>query len=187
MDSGACGASILSEILASMTGDDKRIPKRRPEPVSRMLDAMFRGHPGARRARGFAALRRDWADIVGPEFADVVWPERLETPHGKRPAALVVKVVSGAALLLQHEEPRLVERINSFLGDAAVGRLRIAPGAPPPRRKPRPAISRLPDDHPLARRVDARAAAVQDPELAAALARLGKAVAASRDRTDDER
>ena len=99
-----------------MSDEDKRKPKFRPQPIARMLDAYLSGHPGARKARGLAALRRDWADIVGPDFKDIAWPERIDPPRGRRPAELCVRATAGTAVLLQHDGPRLVARVNDYLG-----------------------------------------------------------------------
>lgn len=160
-----------------MTDDDKRLSRYRPAPVAQTVERLLRGAPGARRARGFAALRRDWADVAGPEFKDLAWPERLEPARAGRPGALAVRAAPGAALLLQHDGPRLVERVNAYLGAEAIGRIRIARGAPPPpkpsRRLPAPP---LPADDPAARDLARRADGLGSDRLAAALTRLGRAV-----------
>jgi hypothetical protein len=159
-----------------MQSDSKRRRTFRPQPISRMLDGVLRGHPGARRARGFAGLKRDWADIAGPDFKDIVWPDRLDPPRGKRPGALRVRVVSGVALLLQHDAPRLIQRVNTYLGNDAIGAVKIVPGAPP---APVKRVFRKPPldaDHPTAKALEVRAASVGSERLAAALVRLGRAV-----------
>ncbi len=163
-----------------MTDQDKRRPKFRPQPIARMLDGLLRNAPGARRARGFAALKRDWASVVGPEFKDIAWPERFEPSRGGKPGALAVRAAPGAALLLQHDGPRLIERINAFLGAEAVGRIRIVPGAPPA-AAPRPALPRPPlaPDDPRTQAIAAKAAGIGSDRLAAALTRLGRAVGGS--------
>lgn len=141
-----------------------------------MLDGYMRKHPGARRARGLAALKQDWASVVGPDFKDIAWPEKFEPSRDGRPGALAVRAAPGAALLLQHDGPRLVERINGYLGAEAIARIRIAPGAPPAKR-PRPMPARpLAVDDPQTKAIAGRAGAIEDDALAAALVRLGRAV-----------
>jgi hypothetical protein len=127
--------------------------------------------------RGFAAVRviADWPEIVGPALADSTMPERLtRTKTGK--ATLVVRVRPAAALELQHLEPLVIERINSHFGFGAVHKLRLVQGPVTlrPRRKPRPPPPPLP---PAKAETLARSLApIADPELKAALERLGKAV-----------
>jgi hypothetical protein len=76
---------------------------------------------------------------------------------------------------LQLKGPQIVERINRFFGYRAVGRLQVAPGAPTgptrPTRKADPPLS--PD---VLGQIDRKVATVGEPELRAALARLGAAV-----------
>ncbi len=168
-----------------MSDEDKRKPKFRPQPIARMLDAYLSGHPGARKARGLAALRRDWADIVGPDFKDIAWPERIDPPRGRRPAELCVRATAGTAVLLQHDGPRLVARVNDYLGAAAIGGIRIVPGAPPrPAARPDRAPPPLAEDDPRALALAARAERIGSDPLAAALVRLGRAVAGARETPD---
>ncbi len=87
--------------------------------------------PGAKRARAFAGLKRDWKDVVGAEFSDISSPEKFDPPRGRKPGVIAVKAVLGAALILQHDAPRLMERINNYLGADAVGKISIIPGIPP--------------------------------------------------------
>ena len=85
------------------------------------------------------------------------------------------------ALLLQHDAPRVLERINAHFGFPAVARLKIV-------QKPidRPRVARPPRLRPLAASEEARLAAlvegIEDEGLRAALSRLGHAVVASRRR-----
>lgn len=147
-----------------------------------MLDSVLRGHPGAKRARGLAALRLDWPDVAGPEFEGLAWPDRFEPGRGGRAGALVVRAAPGAALLLQHDGPRLAERVNAFLGADAVARIKVAPGPMPRGRTTRAMPARpLAEDDPRARAVAAKAERVGSEKLAAALTRLGRAVGGQRD------
>jgi hypothetical protein len=87
-----------------------------------------------------------------------------------------VRVVSGVALLLQHDAPRLIQRVNTYLGNDAIGAVKIVPGAPP---APVKRVFRKPPldaDHPTAKALEVRAASVGSERLAAALVRLGRAV-----------
>jgi len=164
-----------------MQGSDKRRPKFRPQPIARMLDGYLRGKPGVARARGLASLKIEWEAIAGEAFARVCLPLRVEKSKGRAGAVLVVAAAPGTALILQHDAPRLIERVNGYLGAGALERVRIAPvpfAVPKPRKAA--ARPRLGEDDPRAEALKAKAARLPSERLAAALVRLGRAVAAER-------
>jgi hypothetical protein len=115
-------------------------------------------------------LKSEWAPIAGPEWGAVTWPTALG-----RDGVLKLRAASGAALELQHRAPLLIERINVFFGRPIITRLALVQG---------PLPLALPPSRPLLRplaagevqALDERLAEVVDPELRAALARLGRAV-----------
>jgi hypothetical protein len=85
---------------------------------------------------GFAdpTLVLRWDEIAGPETARIARPLRLsEGPSG---GVLTLRAEPGAAVFLQHESRTLCERINTYLGRAAVARLKFVPG--PVAVRPRP-------------------------------------------------
>jgi hypothetical protein len=115
-------------------------------------------------------LKTEWAAIVGAPWQDVAWPVALG-----RDGALKLHVASGAALELQHRAPLLIARINGFFGRPVATRLALVqgplpltaiaapPALPPPAEREAPAI-------------EDSLSAIEDPELRAALARLGRAL-----------
>lgn len=125
--------------------------------------------------RGFAEaqLVAQWPDIIGAELARQVTPEKLSFARGdRREGTLRLRVASGLALEVQHRAPLILERINAFFGYRAVARLALVQG-PPLRSGPaRPAGPR-PLAAAEATALEARLAAVEDPNLRAALRRLG--------------
>ena len=129
---------------------------------------------------GAAQLLMNWREIMGPELADTTRPERLSFPRGeRRDGTLRLRVAPGAALELQHRAQQVLERINGFFGYRAVERLALVQGKLPPRPAP-PAPPRPlapAESANLARRVGL----VPEGELRDALARLGEAVARSRE------
>lgn len=157
----------------AMNDDDKRIQGMVSiaVPSERVTRPVFGRH-------GFAggALVVDWPAIVGSAVAAHTLPLRIKFPAKERTGGtLIVKVASSAfATELQHLEPLIVERINGYFGWAAVARLRLMHG-PLPRPKPRPAEGRLAEGVPAA--MAESLAAVDDPELRAALERLGRRIA----------
>ncbi len=125
------------------------------------------------RARGFdtAGLLTDWPDIVGRPLADHTLPERLG-----RNGALAVRVDDGGwALELRHLEPVVLERIAGYFGYRAVTRLALVqrplPARPAPRRRSPRALDAAEEAT-----LDARLSDAGDPDLRAALERLGRAV-----------
>lgn len=160
--------------------------RRGVRPIADLLDDALK--PAVKK-RGFAStdLFRNWAEIVGPVFASVTRPERLSWPRrledggeaGFEPATLTVRCEGGRALLLQHEAPVVVERINAVFGFPAVARLRIV-------QKPihRPTIVRPPRPRPLSAAQEAHVAEItaeiEDEGLKRALVDLGRAVLGSK-------
>jgi hypothetical protein len=108
-------------------------------------------------------------------------PDRLAFPRGRSGGAtLHVRVAGAAALELQHLAPQIVERINVFFGYAAVDRIALVQGpiTVPPARPEAEAPASVPADRAAA--IDREAAVIDDPELRAAIAGLGRAIAVAR-------
>jgi len=84
-------------------------------------------------ARGFsgADILESWADIVGPDLAKGVKPEKLMFEGTSRSqGTLVVKTAGGAfAMLFEHQKRRVLERINAFFGYPAVAHIKMIQGA----------------------------------------------------------
>jgi hypothetical protein len=128
----------------------------------------------ARQGGGVVArLKADWAAIIGPELADSTWPAALA-----RGGALKLIVMPAKALEVQHRAPFVIDRINLFLGRCAVTRLALVQGVLPLRALERRAPVR-PVPAGAAAALDRQLAGIADPELRAALVRLGHAVIAT--------
>ena len=118
-----------------------------------------------------------WQEIVGPTLAASTSPERIRFPKGRREAGeLTVRVSAGAfARTLQHETPRVLERVNAFFGYRAVERLKVVQGAIPHHKRPAPPpepILTARDSEVLAEQL----ADITDPALRESFERLGRAV-----------
>ena len=147
-----------------------------PRALAAMLPRIARPAFGK---RGFAeaGVLTDWPVIVGPVLAAETRPIKLSFPRGARTeGTLQIRVTSAFSTELQHLAPLVIERINRYFGYGAIARLTLSQGPVirPPRNKRRP----LPDPEPEAlRRLETRVAAIEDEELRAALAGLGRQVA----------
>ncbi|MBV8536776.1 MAG: DUF721 domain-containing protein [Alphaproteobacteria bacterium] len=130
--------------------------------------------------RDYATLITQWPAIVGAQLAASSEPEKLvrRRDHDERSTGgvLTIRVSSGAALEIQHREPQIIERINSYLGYRGVARLKLVQGVlarrGPARAQPERVLSA-----PESQAIDSAAGQVADPDLKARLARFGRALA----------
>jgi hypothetical protein len=100
-------------------------------PTIRTLEARF--------GRGAAGLKARWREIVGEVLARRTEPMRLSRPRAGQGASLEIRVEGAAAVLMQHQAPEILARVNLFLGKGEVDRLRISQGPVSP-RTPRPLV-----------------------------------------------
>lgn len=127
---------------------------------------------GGRSAIG--SLFADWPSVVGGHWADRALPEKLSFPAGRRDGGtLALRVDPADALMLQHDQDRLIERINGHFGYAAIARLKLVQAplagrpATPRRRSLTPAEQAM-----MAQPLEA----VDDPEWKSRLAAFGRAL-----------
>lgn len=116
----------------------------------------------------------DWPSIVGAQLAECCLPMRLVFPPGERSdGTLYLRVQGSLALELQHLEPVVLERINSYFGYRAVIRLKIQQG-PVPRPLRAPALAPIPAAADPA--IDEAVSGVADEELRRRLRQFGRAL-----------
>ncbi|ODN68027.1 hypothetical protein A6302_04342 [Methylobrevis pamukkalensis] len=95
------------------------------------------------------------------------------------PALLTLRCTGAVALRLQHDLPLVIERINTFFGWRAIGRVRLL--QMPLHRRPAPVRPKAgPLSSEAAVRVEEACAGIADDGLREAVARLGRAVATRR-------
>ncbi len=127
-----------------------------------------------RKGLAFGALITDWASIVGHQLSLRTAPDKLVFPRGKREDATLHIRASGAIVLeLQHLEPLIIEKINSFFGYRAVSRLKLIHAAPviaPGRRSPPPRTLSMDEEITLA----TATTPIEDEGLRTALERFGR-------------
>ena len=134
---------------------------------------------GVAKERGgsIVRLRADWSAIAGPELARKTRPEALLANRGRAGKVLRLRVAGAAALEVQHMQGQLIERVNAYFGHRIIDDIRLVQGAiaiaPTPRPVPKP-------DAQTTARMEGRVADVKDPDLRAALARLGARVSLNR-------
>lgn len=115
-----------------------------------------------------AELLVSWHHIVGSYFAHHLLPTRVTWPRGRGDCGVLhLTVAPGLATAVQHETPRLIERINGFFGHAAIARIKLTAGAIPTIRPEHPRL-RMPAPAPESSAV----AAFGEGPLHDALARL---------------
>ena len=115
-------------------------------------------------------LKSEWAAIIGAKWSAITWPSGLG-----RDGVLKLRTASTAALELQHLAPLLIERINLFFGRSVVTRLVLVQGPLPFDSPPSdPSVPRLAAGEIAA--LGERLSGIADPELRAALGRLGHAI-----------
>jgi hypothetical protein len=161
---------------------------RRPVAARPLAELVGQLVTPACRRRGIAnaALIIDAAEIFGARFARSAAVERIIWPKGSRiddvgeevatGATLVVRADAATALALQHVAPQILERVNILIGWPAVARLKVTQAGSPPRRRQFAAPAPPSPAPPVPAAVEDRVAGVDDPELKAALCRLGASV-----------
>jgi hypothetical protein len=146
--------------------------------TKRLGDVALRSLADSFARQGFASseLVTRWADIVGPEVADLAEPMKLQwqrtTPGESEPATLVLRVEGPAAIEVQHLSNVILERVNRFFGWRAVDRLALRQA--PLRRRAKPPRPQI--DTQAATEIAAGLGKVDDEPLRAALGRLGAAI-----------
>ena len=142
-------------------------------PFIKALDERF--------GQGAGGLKARWREIVGEPLARRSEPAKLVKGRAGAGAVLEIKVEGPMATLVQHQSADILARVNLFLGEGAVARLRIVQG---PVAAARGADSAAAPRRARIRPLDAAAEAelsqsVQgavDPKLRDGLQRLGRAV-----------
>jgi hypothetical protein len=159
-----------------------------PKEAKRLSDLVGKAMTPVCRKRGFASVDiiASWADIVGERYGTRVQPERLvwprrpdrtdpETPP--EPAVLVVHTDGATALMLSHDSAQVIERINTFYGWRAIGRIKILQ-KPVQVKRPEPKKSLRPLTRSEEERLETNLEGVENDRLREALKKLGAQVIA---------
>ena len=155
-------------------------PARRPPPAAAGAVTRALKQLNARFGHGAEGLQAHWTEIVGKAMLGRTEPGRLL--KSRQGSVLELKVDGPSAVLIQHQAPEILARVNLFLGAGAVTALRIVQSPPSlvPKRRSSSAAERLPTRHrpPLDAGLESGLArdlsSFSDGPLKAALLRLGR-------------
>jgi hypothetical protein len=161
---------------------DKRTrPQHRAPPSAARPLAPFLKALDERFGKGADGLKARWREVVGEVMAQRTEPVKLTQPRGGGPGVLELKVDGPGAALIQHQAPEILARVNLFMGEGAVAKLRIVQGvvrrpvatqnAAAARRRRLPPL-----DAAVEAGLEAGLSGVIDEPLKAALRKLGREV-----------
>jgi len=129
--------------------------------------------------RGFAsgAIVSEWPAIVGEHLAAQSLPEKVIHSRDKNTGGTLRLFVAsgGVATELQHLEPLLLDRINTYFGHSAIARLQLVHRPLPhktPRQPPKPRPLTPKEEQYL---VDSLAG-IEDPKLRQSVEDLARAI-----------
>jgi hypothetical protein len=157
-------------LTPSMRPRRLRTPDRFGPELRRLLTPAAKGF-------GFSVpdLLLAWPDIVGTQLAERCVPEKLSRARGLEGSVLTLRCRGSAALEVQHEIPKIIERINTFMGHDLIGRIKIVQGDLGRNRVAmKPVTPSLAVES--ANRLDQALDHVEDSSLRSALRRLGAAI-----------
>ena len=135
-------------------------------------------------SRGFATSRllTHWADIVGADMAAIARPVNVSYARRSMGATLTVLTTGAQAPMLEMQKEKLRERVNACYGYQAISDIRLTQTAPSGFAEgsaqfgPAPKADAPPDRPEIVQQAIRSAAPIRDPDLRAALERLGASV-----------
>jgi hypothetical protein len=177
------------------TGSTKRPDRARGRGFRSPAETARRRLGEAAAGHGFAepeVLMR-WPEVVGERLSGLCQPVKVSYPRTQGlGATLVVRAEGARAPEVEHLGPRIIERVNQFYGYRAIGKLKVTQttgvagfGEEPARFAGRPAAAPAEPDADAKARAADLAQDIRNPELRAALTRMGAHVLA-RDAKSDE-
>lgn len=149
------------------------------KPLGNMLSIIAKPILGK---RGFVEtdIIMKWQEIVGKELAEVTRPQKIVFIRGRRDGGVLYVLTKGGgeALLLQHKEKMVMERINTFFGYKAVEKISIVQGYFDISNNniDDEAVNNSEIDEEINLKAKKIAQNISDDDLAKALENLGKAV-----------
>jgi hypothetical protein len=153
------------------TTSEVRRARRGPQPLAQDVLSLLRHHL---QARGFAQIElvTRWAEIAGESLAAHCFPYRLSPGGASGLATLTLVADDRAALELQHQVPKVIDKINRYFGSTVVSKIKVVAGVASIKNQQRPARRSLSVAEEAA--LTAQVSQIEDPGLRDALTRLGR-------------
>jgi hypothetical protein len=144
------------------------VRKRGPHPLGRDALPLLKAHLAK---RGFAQVEMvtRWTEIAGSGLSAHCVPLKLS--NAATGATLSLLADDRAAIELQHQAPKLIDKINRYFGSTVVSKIKVVAGElPKPPARPQARRLTLEEEASLATMISK----VEDPDLREALTRLGR-------------
>lgn len=128
----------------------------------------------------YATLLDRWSEIVGPDYARVTSPAKVQFPHQpneaqRRNGTLTIRLPKGLVMEFTYKTEQIRQRINSYFGYEAVAKIVFDPifGIPPkPQTAPQTTLEVSGDDK-------EKLKSIENNELRDVLQALGGSIASS--------
>ena len=131
----------------------------------------------SKRGFGNSEIINNWVNIVGDKLAQNITPQKISYNNNSNVEGVLLLRVnsSSVALELQYIEKQIVNKINTYFGFSAIGRIKIIQGPiPAPEKKIANKIKTVANTDKI--ELDRKLDSVKDPDLRVALAALGAAI-----------
>ena len=125
----------------------------------------------------YASLLNNWTEIVGIEYAKLTTPVKIAFPYQpgeaiRKNGTLTVRLPKGLAMEFSFKIEIIRQRVNSFFGYEAFGRIALDPcNMAPTRSSPRREISATEREA-----IDQKVSGIEDCELRKALQTFGVSI-----------
>ncbi|MEM7004834.1 MAG: DciA family protein [Pseudomonadota bacterium] len=151
----------------------KPVHRKKP-PIGIAASRILRKHAGKGGGSSLSKLQLSWPQIVGEDIARFSFP--LKLTGSKVARTLTLRVIPAAAIVVQHQEETLRQRISVAAG-GNITRLKLEQGALL-NRKPAPQRKRRQITDSEEAELQQKTANIGSPRLKAAIVALGRAVLA---------
>ena len=131
----------------------------------------------SKRGFGNSEIINNWVNIVGDKLAQNITPQKISYNRNSNvDGVLLLRVNSSSvALEIQYIEKQIVNKINTYFGFSAIGRIKIIQGPiPTPEKKIVDKIKTVANTDKI--ELERKLNSVKDPDLRVALAALGTAI-----------
>ena len=131
----------------------------------------------SKRGFGNSEIINNWVNIVGDKLAQNITPQKISyNSNSNLDGVLLLRVNSSSvALEIQYIGKQIINKINTYFGFRAIGRIKIIQGPiPTPEKKIANKIKTVANTDKI--ELEKKLNSVKDPDLRVALAALGAAI-----------